>query len=185
VPALVDQAKRQLEEAYETLRAARDAGVVLAMGHDSGPPGDNAIELVRMADGGLGAAEAIHAATRGSARALGLEDQIGSLEVGKRADLFVADLASSPFAAPVHHPVSALVYSAAGTEVETVVVDGRVVLDHGHLTTLDEDEVRAAAQAAADRLTRRAGTDALRQRAWRSVACAPLAVGEGANQPWV
>jgi 5-methylthioadenosine/S-adenosylhomocysteine deaminase len=67
------------------------------------------------------------------------------------------------------------VYSAAGTEVETVVVDGRVVLDQGHLTTLDEDEVRTAAQMAADRLTRRAGTEALRRRAWRSVACAPLA----------
>ena len=114
-------------------------------------------------------------ATIGGARALGLESEIGSLEVGKRADLFVADLASSPFAAPVHHPVSALVYSAAGTEVETVVVDGRVVLDQGHLTTLDEDEVRTAAQMAADRLTRRAGTEALRRRAWRSVACAPLA----------
>ncbi|MGZ4229519.1 MAG: hypothetical protein ACXVR0_10045 [Solirubrobacteraceae bacterium] len=52
-PALVDQATRQKEEAYSTLVAARDAGVTLAMGHDSGTPGDNAIELVRMVDGGL------------------------------------------------------------------------------------------------------------------------------------
>ncbi|HEY0581939.1 MAG TPA: amidohydrolase, partial [Chloroflexota bacterium] len=72
-------------------------------------------------------------ATIGGARALGLESQIGSLEVGKRADLFVADLDGSPFAAPVHHPVSALVYSAAGSEVETVIVDGRVVLAAGRL----------------------------------------------------
>ena len=58
-PALVEQAKRQREEAYATLAAARDAGVTLAMGHDSGPPGDNAIELVRMVDGGLSALEGV------------------------------------------------------------------------------------------------------------------------------
>jgi 5-methylthioadenosine/S-adenosylhomocysteine deaminase len=113
---------------------------------------------------------ALEMATIGGARALGVESEIGSLEVGKRADLFVADLASSPFAAPVHHPVSALVYSAAGTEVETVVVDGRVVLENGHLTGLDERAVSAAAQAAADRLTQRAGTDTLRHRPWRAVS---------------
>ena len=50
---LVDQAKRQLEEAYLTLAAARTAGVTLAMGFDSGPPGANATELVRMVEGGL------------------------------------------------------------------------------------------------------------------------------------
>jgi 5-methylthioadenosine/S-adenosylhomocysteine deaminase len=109
-------------------------------------------------------------ATIGGARALGLESEIGSLEVGKRADLFVADLAASPFAAPVNHPVSALVYSAVGTEVETVIVDGRVVLSDGRMTTLDEDRVRRLALAASDGVTRRAGTDALRCRPWRSVA---------------
>jgi 5-methylthioadenosine/S-adenosylhomocysteine deaminase len=113
-------------------------------------------------------------ATIGGARALGLESEIGSLEVGKRADLFVADLAPSPFAAPVHHPVSALVYSAAGTEVETVIVDGRVVLDHGRLTTVDENTVRSAAESAARRVTRRAATDVLADRPWRSVAWAPV-----------
>jgi 5-methylthioadenosine/S-adenosylhomocysteine deaminase len=113
-------------------------------------------------------------ATIGGARALGLESEIGSLEVGKRADLFVADLHASPFAAPVHHPVSALVYSASGSEVETVVIDGRVVLDNGHLTTVDEDVIQSAAQAAADRVSISAGTDALRHRAWRSIAFGSL-----------
>jgi imidazolonepropionase-like amidohydrolase len=87
---LVDQAKRQREEAYETLLAARKAGVTIAMGHDSGPPGDAAIELVRMVDGGLSTAEALAAGTAGSATALGLTDR-GTLQVGKRADLLVVE----------------------------------------------------------------------------------------------
>ena len=89
-PALVAQAERQRDEAYETLTAAHDAGVILAMGFDSGPPGTNVLELMRMVDGGLTAAEAIVAATAGSARALGLADR-GILEVGKVADLIAVD----------------------------------------------------------------------------------------------
>ena len=87
---LVDQAKRQLEEAYRTLTAADKAGVTIALGHDSGPPGDAGIELVRMVRGGLSPAKALAAGTRGSARALGLTDR-GELKVGKRADLLIID----------------------------------------------------------------------------------------------
>ena len=88
---LVEQAKRQLDEAYKTLVAARASGVTLAMGHDSGPPGDNAIELVRMVDGGLSALEGICAATSGSATALGLSADVGTVTVGAVADLLVVD----------------------------------------------------------------------------------------------
>ena len=89
-PTLVEQAKRQRDEAYRTLGAARDAGVTLAMGFDSGPPGANALELIRMVDGGLTPLEGISAATRGSALALGLDD-VGTLEPGKVADILVID----------------------------------------------------------------------------------------------
>jgi imidazolonepropionase-like amidohydrolase len=89
-PTLVEQAKRQREEAYRTLEIARDAGVTLAMGYDSGPPGANALELIRMVDGGLTPLEGISAATRGSALALGLDD-VGTLEPGKVADILVVD----------------------------------------------------------------------------------------------
>jgi imidazolonepropionase-like amidohydrolase len=90
-PALVEQAKRQKDEAYLTLAAARDAGVTLGMGHDSGPPGDNAIELVRMVDGGLTPLEGIVAATRGSATALGRDEELGTVTEGAVADLLVVD----------------------------------------------------------------------------------------------
>jgi imidazolonepropionase-like amidohydrolase len=89
-PRLVEQAKRQREEAYRTLIAARDAGVTLALGFDSGPPGRDALELVRMVEGGLSAHEGITAATAGSALALGLTDA-GTIEQGKVADIVVLD----------------------------------------------------------------------------------------------
>ena len=90
LPRLVDQAKRQLDEAYVTLSAAQVAGVTLAMGFDSGPPGANLWELVRMADGGLGVMGALAAATSAGAAALGMPDR-GRLIPGAAADLVVVD----------------------------------------------------------------------------------------------
>lgn len=87
---LVDQAKRQREEAYQTLVAARDAGVILAMGFDSSPHGGNALELVRMVAGGLTQRQGIVAATSGGAAALGRSD-LGRISSGAIADLVVID----------------------------------------------------------------------------------------------
>jgi imidazolonepropionase-like amidohydrolase len=89
-PALVEQAKRQLEEAQQTLMAASRAGVTIAMGHDSGPPGDDAVELVHMVGAGLSPLKAISAATCGSAQALGLDDR-GTIQPGNVADLLVVE----------------------------------------------------------------------------------------------
>jgi imidazolonepropionase-like amidohydrolase len=94
---LVEQAKRQLEEAYATLVAARSAGVTLAMGFDSGPPGANATELVRMVEGGIPATEGLVAAAANGARALGLDD-VGVVRPGAVADLLVID--GDPLAEP-------------------------------------------------------------------------------------
>jgi imidazolonepropionase-like amidohydrolase len=96
-PRLVEQARRQADDARQTLLAAHAAGVTLAMGYDSGPPGTSANELVRMTEGGIGAADAIRAATWGSAKALGLDD-VGTIEAGKTADLLVVD--GDPLADP-------------------------------------------------------------------------------------
>jgi imidazolonepropionase-like amidohydrolase len=60
------------------------------MGHDSGPPGDDAVELVHMVEAGLGPLQAITAATGGSAKALGLED-CGTIQPGSQADLLVVE----------------------------------------------------------------------------------------------
>ncbi len=87
---LVEQAKRQREEAYETLSAAKAAGVRIAMGFDSHPLGLNARELARMVSGGLTTMEGLIAATSGSAAALGLDD-LGVIRDGAVADLLVLD----------------------------------------------------------------------------------------------
>ena len=118
-PALVEQAKRQLEEAYSTLLAARAAGVTLAMGHDSGPPGENAIELVRMVEGGLSPVEGIAAATHGSARALGLPD-VGTVTAGAVADLLVLD----------GDPVADIRVLCRPEHISMVIQAGEVVAGH-------------------------------------------------------
>jgi imidazolonepropionase-like amidohydrolase len=87
---LVDQARRQLDEAILTVGAARSAGVTIALGYDSGPPGTSAQELLRLTEAGLSAAEAIRAATLGGAAALGRAD-LGRIEPGARADIVVVD----------------------------------------------------------------------------------------------
>ncbi|MBA2741821.1 MAG: amidohydrolase family protein [Actinobacteria bacterium] len=90
-PPLVELAKRQREEAHLTLTAARAAGVRMAMGFDSMPNGQSALQLVRMRDAGLTSMEAIVAGTSVSADACGLGDQIGTIEEEKLADLVVVE----------------------------------------------------------------------------------------------
>jgi imidazolonepropionase-like amidohydrolase len=89
-PPLVEQAKRQLEDSLRTVSAAWAAGVILALGYDSGPPGASANELLRLAEAGLSPIEALRAATIGGAAALGRAD-LGRISVGATADLVVVD----------------------------------------------------------------------------------------------
>ena len=95
-------------------------------------------------------------ATVNGARALGLEAETGSLEVGKRADLIILNgggLHLTPRARGGHDNLATLlVYSAHGSDVETVLVDGEIVVKDRKLTRVDEAKVRADAQAASDRI---------------------------------
>jgi 5-methylthioadenosine/S-adenosylhomocysteine deaminase len=114
------------------------------------------------------AEQALEMATIAGARAIGMEQEIGSLEPGKKADLFVAAF-DNPHATPLHNPVSALVYSALGNEPETVLIDGRVVMRDRTVSTVNEAEVRERTQRAADQLAARAGIAHLARRPWRSI----------------
>jgi 5-methylthioadenosine/S-adenosylhomocysteine deaminase len=129
-----------------------DAGIAVSLGGDSGN-GSNHFDMLRLMylaavvfkDARLDvsvmpAERVLEMATIRGAEALRLAGSIGSLEPGKRADLVLYDL-DTPEWRPLLNPVNNLVYAASGASVRTVIVDGRVVLDEGRVTTVDEREI--------------------------------------------
>jgi 5-methylthioadenosine/S-adenosylhomocysteine deaminase len=90
------------------------------------------------------ARDVLRMATLGGARAIGMESEIGSLEVGKRADLVVV-ATTEPRLQPMFEPVSHLVYAVKGSDVRDVVVEGRVIMKDRVVLTLDEKTVLAEA----------------------------------------
>ena len=114
------------------------------------------LQAVRHGPGALPARDVLWMATRGGARTLGLDDEIGSIEAGKRADLIVVER-ERPHLAPGLDPFSTLVYAARGSDVATTIVDGEVLVDHGLPVRIDREEVVRDARAAAKDLVSRAG----------------------------
>lgn len=104
----------------------------------------------------LPAYEVLELATIKGARALGLDKEIGSLEVGKKADLILVDYLK-PNLTPLNNPASHLVYSARGCDVDTVIVDGRIIMENRAFRTLDKKEVLKFAQEQALDLLGKAG----------------------------
>ena len=105
----------------------------------------------------LSARRVLQMATIDGARTLGLESEIGSIEVGKKADVSVIDL-NQPHTSPESHDVvSAIVYSAQAADVQTVIVDGQVLMNRRQLLTLDERDVIEQANVEIVDLRRRAG----------------------------
>ncbi|RFF31903.1 TRZ/ATZ family hydrolase [Wenzhouxiangella sediminis] len=133
------------------------AGVNVAIGTD-GAASNNTLDMFAetrlaalLAKGASGDPEAVPAeralsmATINGAKALGQEDRIGSIEVGKCADLAAVDL-SAMETSPVHHVISHLVYAASRSQVSDVWIEGRRVVDGGALTTLDADRTAREAE---------------------------------------
>jgi 5-methylthioadenosine/S-adenosylhomocysteine deaminase len=87
-------------------------------------------------------------ATIGAARTVGLGEEIGSLEVGKKADLITVDT-HRPHMTPLYSPESHLVYTALPSDVRHTVVQGRVLMADRELTTIDLEQLRAQVAAAA------------------------------------
>ena len=98
--------------------------------------------------------------TRQGAQAIGMGNAVGSLEIGKRADIVLLDQ-RSPTLAPLVDGYGVVVHSASGHDVDTVIVDGRVVVSGGRLTQADGDAIVARAQAVASRLWQRAGRETI------------------------
>ncbi len=102
----------------------------------------------------LPALRMLRMATIDGARALGLQEEIGSIEAGKRADLMLVNL-DALHTTPHPDPVSTIVYSAEASDVETVIIDGRLVMRDGELKTLDQQAVIQAAVEQYELLSKR------------------------------
>ncbi|MXZ83527.1 MAG: amidohydrolase [Synechococcus sp. SB0666_bin_14] len=143
--------------------AALAAGIPVGLGTD-GPASNNDLDLFDEMDAAakiqkfqLGDPAALPAetvfrmATMGGARVLNLHDQIGSLEPGKRADVVLVDM-QRPGLTPLYHVYSHLVYAARGSDVATVIVNGRIVVQDRRILTVDEAAVMERAHGFADRV---------------------------------
>jgi len=97
-------------------------------------------KISKMDPQALGARAALEMATIDGARALHMEKQIGSLETGKKADFIVLTL-NAPNAVPIYDVYSQIVYALKASDVETVVIGGRVVMRDRRVLTLKEEEI--------------------------------------------
>jgi len=113
------------------------------------------LQAVRSGPGALPASRALWMATRNGARTIGLEHEIGSVEVGKRADL-VLIASTPPHLVSAPDPFSALVYSARPDDVQLTMVDGDILVREGQPVYLDDAEIRHSAREEARRLAGRA-----------------------------
>lgn len=143
------QSNMMLASGVAPVPALRRAGVNVGLGTD-GPAGSNnnmdmidemasaaRLQKITLMDPkALGARAVLEMATIGGARALGLDRKVGSLEPGKRADIAVIDL-QTPETQPVYSVESAIVYAASAANVDSTIVDGRILMRHRQLMTID------------------------------------------------
>jgi 5-methylthioadenosine/S-adenosylhomocysteine deaminase len=143
-------------------------GVPIALGCDS-PNNSNHLDLIRAMNmaaiqykdarqdiNQIPAERALEMGTRLGAAALGLGDELGAIEAGKRADLVLFDTRRPEWQA-LWNPVSNLIYNADGRSVHTVVIDGRVVVDGYRQTFVDEAKLYSTVQEIGERLQARTG----------------------------
>jgi 5-methylthioadenosine/S-adenosylhomocysteine deaminase len=146
----------------------RAAGVNVALGSD-GPMVDYGVDMVEQMKAcsmlqnvkhldptAMSPERCLEMATINAAKALGLDSKIGSLEVGKRADIAIIDL-KTPHAMPANNPITNMVYSARGTDARTVLVEGKIVVRNGKLARqIDVGALLARAQSRASSIIEKA-----------------------------
>lgn len=161
-------ANLKLGSGLAPVAAYRALGLRVALGADGAPCNNRLsaltelrqaalLQAVQAGPGTWPAEQALFALTRGGAQALGLDHDLGSLEVGKRADLVLFDLGELD---PGGSPVSKLVWSATEAHVQHVVLGGELVVRDRRHTGVDSARVRANANDARDALLQRAGLSA-------------------------
>jgi cytosine/adenosine deaminase-related metal-dependent hydrolase len=145
-------------------------GVNVGLGTDGGPSSNDYdmiramcwasyLHKVRLGDPIIMPSEQVlEMATMGGAKAMGWEDQIGSLEVGKRADFAVIDM-NKPHLTPAPDPVSTIVCAGTGKDVRMVVIDGKIIVQDGKVLTMDEARILDETNNRVRNLYERAGID--------------------------
>ncbi|RLB41510.1 MAG: hypothetical protein DRH12_07935 [Deltaproteobacteria bacterium] len=146
------QSNMKLASGVCPVRELLSAGIVVGLGTDGCASNndldmfgemDTAAKLSKVASGdptSLAAGTALKLATSEGAKALGLGKEIGSIEVGKRADIIIVDL-GKPHLQPLYDPVSTLVYSAKGGDARDVIINGKVIMRNREIVTVDVEEV--------------------------------------------
>lgn len=154
------------------VREMLDAGLAVGLGSDGSASSDNQnlFDVLRLAplistvrfphqpERWLDAETVWRMGTAGGARLLGLADDVGSIEPGRKADVVLVR-ADSLFMRPLVDPVRALVYAETGANVETVLIDGRIVVERGRVVTVDETALYARGQQAAEAQRQRGARD--------------------------
>lgn len=164
-------ANMKLASGIANVAAMRAAGLVVGLGADGAACNDRLDPWTEMRlasllsrvrtnrPDALLADDVLAMATRDGARVLGLEHEIGTLEVGKRADVIVVRM-NRPHALPdVADPVGRLVYACTAADVRHVVIDGRVIVEEGRLRTIDVSRIEEEARRALVALLARAGLE--------------------------
>jgi len=162
--AICPKSNMKLGNGFAPVQKMLDAGINVCIGTD-GAGSNNTLNLFsEMNAAGLvykgatlqaqcvSAADVLKMATVNGAKAIGREGELGVVAEGALADLILINL-NIPQFIPSNNLVSGLVYSATGSEVDTVLVDGEVLLNNGKLTTIDEEKVFTECRRIAERLT--------------------------------
>lgn len=145
------ESNMKLSNGIAPINAALEKGVIVGLGTDGSASNNNLnffeemgsgakLQALRYGDKSLTAQQMFKMASIEGAKALGLEKDIGSLELGKKADIIALDLSHSSFH-PFYNPLSNIVYSTLGNEVSFVMCGGQVLMENYELKTLDEKEV--------------------------------------------
>jgi len=156
----------KLAQGTAKIKNLLDLGVAVGIGTD-GPASNNNLDMFQSMKVAallqkqyykdptvLPAQTVLKMATIDGAKALGLEKTVGSLEVGKKADVILIDF-KKPHLTPIHDFYANIVYSASGSDVDTVIVDGKLLMENRDVKTLDEEEVMLKAQKTAINLPKR------------------------------
>lgn len=153
----------KLASGFAPIPAMLKAGVKVGLGTDGAASNNTldmwkAIRLTSLIHKGTSldpttvpAKTALRMATLGSAEALSLADKIGAIKVGLRADLIQVKL-TEPHLTPLYNVISHLVYAADATDVDTVIVDGKVLMRERKMLTLDPDQIRLEVNSIAENI---------------------------------